>query len=86
MTNKTDAKKEVDDILDQLMFECYKIIDTYKTIPTPMQVVKQSIYNISSTKTMTQGHGEIQRNKVLFQIGEETALPIFSEEDYDDEN
>lgn len=83
--NKTEAKLKVDDILTQVKLQCYKIIDASTKDINPIRLIKELVSSIKLTKK-SQGAGKILVEQTLFEIEENVALPLFSEDIPYDEN
>lgn len=83
--NKAEAKLKVDDILTQVKLECYRIIDSTSKDINPLRLIKELVQSIKLTKK-TQGIGKILVEQTLFEIEDNVALPLFSEDIPYDEN
>lgn len=83
--SKKEAKEQVDDLLEFLKLECYRLIELSRTTPESISLVKTALTNLSKETKIVQGYGIIDLKQVLFEVEDGAILPLSPQEDYDED-
>lgn len=83
MTFNSKLLEEVDSLLDDIISDCYDRVSEANEKTTAKDIVSKSFtkFLASEKKKTQQGLGKINRQKILFELEEGKAVPLFEDND-----